>query len=116
MVALKEIEYALLDVLGDAGALVGDAKDDFVCAPLSGQRHRLAGRRESDRIGHEVEQNLPDPFSVGDETADIGGPPDIELERGPRETVAPPFRPPVHRGGDTALPQIKPPRARAQRP
>ena len=52
-------------------------------APLGRKRHGLAGRREADRVGEQIEQHLAHAPLVGDEAADVVGGADIEHDRRP---------------------------------
>lgn len=52
--------------------MVADGEDHRVGSACGRKHHRAARRRKPDRIGQEVEQDLPDAALVGHETADVG--------------------------------------------
>ena len=45
------------------------------------------GGEKLTRVGQEVEEDLPQPFAVGDEAADIGGRPDVEHQSRAHQAV-----------------------------
>src|SRR5664279_2000853 len=69
-VGLEPVEHLVLRLRRNAGAVVGDSEHHRVAAPLGGERDGLARRRKADRVGQEIEQNLPQPPLVGSFTAD----------------------------------------------
>ena len=79
--------------------------------PLGGQRNGLAGRREADRVGEQIEQDLPHAPLVGDEAADVGRGADVEHDAALDQAVLHAFGGRVHGLADVDRAEIEPHRA-----
>ena len=79
-VGLEPIEHLVHRFRRNAGTAVGDRKHHGVGPALGGKRNGLARRRETDRVGQQIEQDLAQPPPVGVEAADAGRGADIERE------------------------------------
>ena len=106
-VGLEPVEHLILGVGRDAGPAIGDREHHRVGLPLGRQRHGLARRREADRVGQQVEQNLPQAPLVGGETADAGGGADVELQIVLHQPVQHAFGRRVHAGADVDLGEVQ---------
>ena len=91
----------------NAGAAVGHAEDDRVVAPLDRQPHHLARRREADRVGQEVEQDLAHAPLVGHEAADVGRGAHVEQDRLLGDPVLQAEHRGIDRGADVDLFQVE---------
>src|SRR6185312_5451135 len=70
-IGFEPVEHAVLLVGWNAGAAVGDGEDDCVRVAFGRHRDGFVRRREADRVGEQVEQNLPKATLVRGETADV---------------------------------------------
>src|SRR3977135_2785697 len=77
--AFEPVEHLVLDLGRNPRTGSGPREDDAVFGAAGADRHRGILRREADRVGKQVIENLHHAALVAGEVADVGV--DIDLER-----------------------------------
>src|SRR5262245_24336687 len=77
-VGLEPIEYLILHIGRDAGAVVGNRKYHSILESLGRERNGPARWRKAYCVGQQIEQGLADPPLIRHEAANVRGGPDLE--------------------------------------
>src|SRR3954452_12453817 len=106
-VGLEPIEYLILHIRRDAGAVVGNREHHGILEPLGCERNGPARGRKAYRVGQQIEQRLTDPPLVRHETADVGGGPDLERNTVLSQPVLHALGGALHGGTDVDRPEVE---------
>ncbi len=91
-VALEAVEHLLLDLVRDTAALIGDGDADLAAEAAGTDPNGLAGLREADGVGQQVEQDLAQALGIGAQRSGLGGDVDLQPELAVGQAVLQPGR------------------------
>src|SRR5262245_48571836 len=106
-VRFEPIEYLVLHIGRDAGAVVGNRKYHSILEPLGRERNGPARGGKAYCVGQQIEQGLADPPLIRHEAANVRGGPDLEHDAVLPQPVLHAFGGPFHGGADVDRAEVE---------